>query len=70
MSPTLTGLVDAVATDPAVVEAVRRARLTGTAQATEALDVTAPSSYYPMLLASLADAGPHAADRPVLAVTA
>ena len=32
MSPTLTGLVDAVATDPAVVEAVRRARLTGTAQ--------------------------------------
>ncbi len=68
MSPTLTGLLDAVAPDPAVVEVVRRARLTGTASATEALDVTAPSSYYPMLLGTLARA--EGADRPVLAVTA
>ena len=68
MSPTLTGLLDAVAPDPAVAEVVRRARLTGTASATEALDVTAPSAYYPMLLGALA--GEQGADRPVLAVTA
>ena len=68
MSPTLPGLLEAVAPDPAVVELVRRARLTGTASATEALDVTAPSAYYPLLLGALADE--RGADRPVLAVTA
>jgi transcription-repair coupling factor (superfamily II helicase) len=68
MPPTLTGLVDAVAAEPAIAEAVRRARLTGTAQATEALEVTAPNALYPLLVAGLA--APDAGDRPVLAVTA
>ncbi|HET7902419.1 MAG TPA: transcription-repair coupling factor [Candidatus Nanopelagicales bacterium] len=68
MSPTLTGLLDAVLPDPAVGAAVRRARLTGTAQATESLDVTAPAAYYPLLIGALA--GADGADRPVLAVTA
>ena len=68
MSPTLAGLVQAIAAEPAVAEAVRRARLTGTVQATEALDVTAPPALYPLVVAALADPG--AGDRPVLAVTA
>ena len=37
MSSTLVGLVDALVQEPAIAEAVRRARRTGTAQATEAL---------------------------------
>ncbi len=68
MSPTLHGLVDAIVAEPAVADAVRRVRLTGTAQATEALEVTAPSSLYPLVVAALGD--PSAGDRPVLAVTA
>jgi transcription-repair coupling factor (superfamily II helicase) len=68
MPPTLHGLIDAVVAEPAVAEAVRRARKTGTVAATEALDITAPSSMYPMMLAALADAA--GGDRPVLAVTA
>jgi transcription-repair coupling factor (superfamily II helicase) len=68
MTGTLHGLVDAVAAEPAVADAVRRARLTGTAQATEALGVTAPSSAYPLVAAALADA--RHGDRPLLVVTA
>jgi transcription-repair coupling factor (superfamily II helicase) len=68
MSQTLHGLLDVVAAEPAVAEAVRRARLTGTAQATEALEITAPSSLYPLVVAALGDAG--SGDRSVLAVTA
>ncbi|MFN8167569.1 MAG: transcription-repair coupling factor [Candidatus Nanopelagicales bacterium] len=68
MPPTLPGLLDAVVAEPAVAEAVRRARLTGTAQATEALDVTAPQALQPLVVAALA--APSAGDRPVLAVTA
>jgi transcription-repair coupling factor (superfamily II helicase) len=68
MSPTLHGLLDAVAAEPAVAEAVRRARLTGTAQATEALELTTSSPLYPLVVAAVgADTG---AGRPVLAVTA
>ena len=68
MSTTLPGLVEALAAEPAIAEAVRRARLTGTAQATEALEVTAPPALYPLLVAALA--APAGGDRPVLAVTA
>jgi transcription-repair coupling factor (superfamily II helicase) len=67
-SPTLAGLLDLVAADPGAAEAVRRARLTGSASATEALEVTAPPAAYPLVLAALAADG-HGA-RPVLAVTA
>ncbi|HSN07179.1 MAG TPA: transcription-repair coupling factor [Candidatus Angelobacter sp.] len=66
MSPTLRGLVPAVAAEPGIAEAVRRARRTGTASATEALEVTAPAPLYPLLAAALADAG----ERPLLLVTA
>ena len=68
MTATLRGLVGAVAAEPSVAEAVRRARLTGTAQATEALDVTAPSSLYPLIAAALADDS--LGGRPLLVVTA
>ncbi len=68
MSPTLHGLLEGFVAEPAVAEAVRRARRTGTAMATEALDVTAPSAAYPFLVAALA--APGAGDRPLLAVTA
>ena len=54
MPTTLPGLVEALAAEPAIAEAVRRARLTGTAQATEALEVTAPPALYPLLVAALA----------------
>jgi transcription-repair coupling factor (superfamily II helicase) len=66
MAPTLRGLVDAVVAEPGIADTVRRARLTGTASATEALDVTAPSAFYPLVAAAVADAG----DRPLLVVTA
>ncbi|MBI1379414.1 MAG: transcription-repair coupling factor [Frankiales bacterium] len=68
MPPTLHGLLDAVTAEPAVAEAVRRARLTGTAQATEALEVTTGAATYPMVVAAVA--GADGGDRPVLAVTA
>ena len=68
MSSTLVGLVDALVQEPAIAEAVRRARRTGTAQATEALELTAASAAYPLVIAALA--APSAGDRPVLAVTA
>ena len=68
MSSTLVGLVDALVQEPAIAEAVRRARRTGTAQATEALELTAASAAYPLAIAALA--APSAGDRPVLAVTA
>ena len=68
MSRTLHGLVDAVVAEPAIAEAVRRARLTGTPHATEALEITAPSSFYPLVMAALGD-DPHGG-RTVLAVTA
>jgi len=68
MAPTLHGLLDAVVAEPAVAEAVRRARLSGTVHATEALDLTASSALYPLVVAALgADAG---GGRPVLAITA
>ncbi len=66
MAPTLRGLVDAVVVEPGIADAVRRARLTGTASATEALDVTAPPPLYPLVAAAVADAG----ERPLLVVTA
>ena len=65
---TLAGLLAAVASDEAVAEAVRRARATGTAGATAALDIAAPDALQPLLIAALA--APSAGDRPVLAVTA
>jgi len=68
MTATLNGLVDAVAAEPAIADAVRRARLTGTVHATEALGITAPPSLYPLVAAALAD--PAHGDRPVLLVTA
>ena len=69
MSPTLPGLLDAVGAEPAVADSVRRARLTGTVQATEALEVTAPPSALPAARRR-ARGPPTAGDRPVLAVTA
>ena len=63
---TLHGLVEAVVAEPGIAEVVRRARLTGTASATEALDVTAPSALQPLVAAAVADAG----ERPLLVVTA
>ncbi|MDA8436432.1 MAG: transcription-repair coupling factor [Actinomycetales bacterium] len=66
MAPTLRGLVDAVVVEPGIADAVRRARLTGTASATEAFDVTAPPPFYPLVAAAVAAAG----DRPLLVVTA
>ena len=65
---TLAGLLAAVASEEAVAEAVRRARATGTAGATAALDIAAPDALQPLLIAALA--APSAGDRPVLAVTA
>jgi len=61
---TLRGLVGAVAAEPGIAEVVRRARLTGTASATAALDVTAPAPIYPLVAAAVADVAP------VLVVTA
>ena len=51
---TLAGLLAAVASDEAVAEAVRRARATGTAGATAALDLAAPDALQPLLVAALA----------------
>jgi transcription-repair coupling factor (superfamily II helicase) len=68
MSSTLRGLLDVVVTDPAVADAVRRARLTGTVSATEALEVTASPALYPLVVAALGS--DQCAARPVLAVTA
>ncbi|CAB4924471.1 unannotated protein [freshwater metagenome] len=68
MSATLLGLLEALLVEPAIAESVRRARLTGTAQATEALEITAPPSLYPLVVAALGAAA--AGGRPVLAVTA
>ena len=64
----LGGLLHSVLADPAVAEVVRRARLTGTAQATEHLEVTAPGALYPLLVAAVGSSA--GAGRPVLAVTA
>ena len=50
----LGGLLDVVLADPAVAEVVRRARLTGSASATEHLEVTAPGARYPLLVAAIA----------------
>ncbi len=66
MTATLHGLVDAIVTEPAVADAIRRIEFTGTAQATQGLELTAPAALYPLVLAALADAG----DRTLLAVTA
>ncbi len=55
---TLHGLVDAVGALPGIQDAVRRARLTGSASATEALDVTAPPALYPVVAAAVAEAVP------------
>jgi transcription-repair coupling factor (superfamily II helicase) len=55
---TLHGLVDAVSALPGVTDAVRRARLTGSASATEALEVTAPAALYPLVAAAVAEAVP------------
>ncbi len=68
MAPTLHGLLDAVVAEPAVAEAVRRARLTGTVHATEALDLTASSALYPLVVGAVA--AEQVAGRVVLAVTA
>ena len=67
-SAPLGGLLEVMLDDPAVAEVARRARLTGSAQATEHLEVTAPSPLYPLLVAAVGSAA--GAGRPVLAVTA
>ncbi|MEZ5115300.1 MAG: transcription-repair coupling factor [Candidatus Nanopelagicales bacterium] len=63
----LTGLRAAVATEPAVAEAVRRAR---GAEAAAPLDLAAPSALQPFVVSALAGEGPDCAGRPVVAVTA
>ncbi|HET8971162.1 MAG TPA: transcription-repair coupling factor [Candidatus Nanopelagicales bacterium] len=65
---TLAGLLRATTGDPDIAEVVRRARATGTAAATAALDIAAPEPLRPLLVAALA--APAAGGRPVLAVTA
>ena len=64
----LGGLLDVVLGDPTVAEVVRRARLTGSASATEHLEVTAPGPLYPLVVAAIA--ARQGGSRPVLAVTA
>ena len=63
---TLRGLVEAVVAEQGLAEVVRRSRLSGTASATEALDVTAPSALQPLVAAAVAGAG----EGPLLVVTA
>ncbi len=64
----LAGILDAVLGDPGVAEVVRRARLTGTASATEHLEITAPQALYPLVVGAVG--APQGAARPVLVVTA
>ena len=64
----LAGLLDVLLADPGVAEVVRRARLTGTASATEHLEITAPQALYPLVVGAVG--APQGAGRPVLVVTA
>ena len=63
---TLTGLLDAVQTDPGLAAAVEAARAGGVAT----LEVVAPAGVRPLLVAAVASTPPRGAGRPVLVVTA
>ncbi len=63
---TLTGLLDAVRADPGLGAVLDAARTGGVGL----LDIVAPPGVRPLVLAAIAGADPHGADRPVLVVTA
>src|SRR4051812_38651315 len=66
---TLSGLLDALASDPALA-LLRDAAAAPPSPASSAVDVAAPPALRPFVVATLASAPPRGAGRPVLAITA